>query len=73
MRVRSESVDMTVARLRTFIKRMERRYECSSDFMAAAVAAGDRHCTAEIARWLSDYRFLQRLTEGGDHEVSTNC
>ena len=71
LRVRREPVETTAERLRTFSKRMERRYECSSDFMAAAVAAGDMHSTAEIARWLSDYRTLQRLTES-DAEGSTS-
>ncbi len=72
LRVRREPVETTAERLRTFCKRMERRYECSSDFMAAAVAAGDMRSTAEIARWLSDYRTLQRLTESGDPEGPTS-
>ena len=71
LRVRRESIDATVSRLRTFIARMERRYECSSEFMAEIVGAGYQRETAEIARWLNDYRTLQSLTENDDHEVST--
>ena len=71
LRVRRESVSDTVGRLRTFIGRMERRYECSSDLMASMVAAGHARETAEIARWLSDYRTLRRLTEDAAPEDST--
>ena len=61
-RVRRESVDATITRLKTFIDRMERRYECSSEVMAAEVASGKARDTAEVARWLNDYRTLQYLT-----------
>ena len=71
LRVRREDVDTTIARLRTFIDRMERRYECSSEVMAAEVASGKSRDTAEVARWLSDYRLLQSLTEADDHDVRT--
>lgn len=71
LRVRRESVNDTAGRLRTFIGRMERRYECSSELMASMVAAGHARETAEIARWLSDYRTLQRLTEDAAREDST--
>ena len=50
---------------------MERRYECSSEFMAEIVVAGYQRETAEIARWLNDYRTLQSLTENDDREAST--
>lgn len=50
---------------------MERRYECSSEVMAAEVASGKARDTAEVARWLSDYRTLQYLTRNGDHETLT--
>ena len=69
LRVRREDVDTTIARLRTFIDRMERRYECSSEVMAAEVASGKSRDTAEVARWLSDYRTLQFLTRDGDQET----
>ena len=71
LRVRRESVGDTTGRLRTFVGRMERRYECSSELMAAMVAAGRARETAEIARWLSDYRTLQHLTEDAGPEDST--
>ena len=70
-RVRREPVDATVARLKTFIDRMERRYECSSEVMAAEVASGKARDTAEVARWLSDYRTLRFLTGSGGQETPT--
>lgn len=71
-RVRREDVDTTIARLRTFIDGMELRYECSSEVMAANVASGKARDTAEVARWLSDYRTLQFLTRNGDQETPTD-
>lgn len=71
-RVRRESVDTTIARLKTFIDRMERRYECSSEVMAVEVASGKARDTAEVARWLSDYRLLLSLTESEDPDVLTS-
>lgn len=50
---------------------MERRYECSSEVMAAEVASGKARDTAEVARWLSDYRTLQSLLASVDHETPT--
>lgn len=51
---------------------MERRYECSSEVMAAEVASGKARDTAEVARWLSDYRLLLSLTESDDPDVLTS-
>lgn len=68
LRVRRESIDVTVSRLRTFIARMERRYECSSEVMAAEVASGKARDTAEVARWLSDYQTLQYLTQKDERQ-----
>ena len=70
-RVRREPVDATIARLKTFIDRMERRYECSSEVMAAEVASGKARDTAEVARWLIDYQTLQYLTRNSDRETLT--
>ena len=69
--MRRESIDATVSRLRTFIARMERRYECSSEVMAAEVASGKARDTAEVARWLSDYQTLQSLLARVDHDDPT--
>ena len=71
LRVRREPVEATIARLQTFIARMERRYECSSEVMAAEVASGQARDTAEVARWLSDFRTLQYLTRYSDPETLT--
>ncbi len=62
-RTYQEPVEATVNRLQTFVGRMERRYECQSAFMAEAVRTGSIRDTAEIARWLSDYRTLLSLRE----------
>jgi hypothetical protein len=58
-----------IARLQTFVSRMERRYECTSDQMEKDVAAGRTRETAEVSRWLGEYRALLSLQaldpEGG--------
>ncbi|MCK6563591.1 MAG: hypothetical protein L6Q80_02440 [Dehalococcoidia bacterium] len=59
--VRQESIGTTIHRLETFVARMERRYECSSEEMAEAILAGKARETAEIARWLGEFRVLTNL------------
>jgi hypothetical protein len=63
VRVRRESVDEAVTRLRTHLERYEARYECRSDFMVQAIECGHMKETAEIGRWLSSYQALQALLE----------
>ena len=65
IRTKQEPVEAAIERLRTFVGRMEHRYECSSDFMVSAVANGHMKETAEVARWLTSYRTLQRLLARG--------
>ena len=60
-KVRRESVDETVDRLQTYIRRFERRYECRSGAMVQAVKRGRVRETAEISRWLSKYEVLTNL------------
>ena len=63
VRVRTESYEETVRRLETFIHRMERRYECPTDFVEQATLRGYMKETAEIGRWLTSYRTLGRLRQ----------
>lgn len=69
-RVVEEPIEETVRRLEAFVRRMERRYECSSDDMASAVRGGAKE-TAEVARWLISFRTLQRLRAAIGHETGT--
>ena len=64
-RIVRTTVEQERERLRTFIGRMEHRYECSSSDMERAVAAGDMRETAEVARWLTALHFLHDLTAPG--------
>jgi ribosomal protein S21 len=61
MTVRSESVEDTLKRLRTYVSRFERRYECRSQVMAEAVSSKQVRETAEIGRWLTTYHVLKDL------------
>ena len=65
-RVQRESVEDTSRRLRTLIGRMEHRYECPSEEIVTALAAGRVRETAEIARWLAAWDFLRELNAQGD-------
>jgi len=58
-----EPVETTIRRLKVFVARMEHRYECPSDEMLRAVKAGDMRETAEVERWLMNYRSLLELQE----------
>jgi len=58
---RQESIDQTIARLETFVHRMERRYEFPSSCLADALDSGEMRETAEVSRWLTSYRTLRRL------------
>ena len=64
-RVVRGTVEQESARLRTFIGRMEHRYECSSIEMEQAVASGGMRETAEVSRWLTALHFLRDLTALG--------
>jgi len=73
--VRSEPMEQTIHRLETFVSRMERRYECASDVMYAEIKAGRIRETAEVSRWLGEYRVLGELrqfTENGPETGSTS-
>jgi hypothetical protein len=60
---RQEPLDATIARLHTFLARMERRYECSTEEALQAVNRGEMKATAEVGRWLTSYRTLLHLKE----------
>lgn len=60
---RQESISDAIRRLQTYVARFERRYECSSEVMAQATLIGLVKETAEISKWLMNYRVLQNLKE----------
>lgn len=63
LRATNEPIEMTIERLRTYVRRMERRYECPSDVMSLSVLHGHMKETAEVSKWLSCYRTLRELME----------
>lgn len=71
VRVCQATIEETVERLDTYVRRMERRYECTSDFVTSAVGQGYLKETAEISRWLTSYRTLRRLQADGGPETGT--
>lgn len=60
-RVRQTTLDREIERLDTFVRRMERRYESSSEDMIAAIRHERVKETAEIAQWLVSFWALQEL------------
>jgi hypothetical protein len=58
-RSKTETIQQTIERLDQFVKRMERRYEMSSDQMTKLVQSGRFPETSEIAQWLTTHRRLQ--------------
>lgn len=60
---RQESISDAIRRLQTYVARFERRYECSSEVMDQATRTGLVKETAEISKWLMNYRVLQNLKE----------
>ena len=62
-RVKSEACSVTVRRLETFVSRMERRYECSSEAMLREVSERPSRETREVGKWLAEYSLLTRLRE----------
>ena len=70
-RVRRVDAREAVARLETFVRRMERRYEYSSEEMTERVHSGQQKCTREISLWLPRYRRMLRLREALAAETGT--
>ena len=54
------------ARLETYVRRMERRYEYGSDEMLGRLQDGTQKCTADISLWMFNYRSLVRWRDGYD-------
>ncbi len=67
VRVKSVSREAAISRLRTYVSRFERRYECPSAVMLEAVQHGLHKETAEVTRWLSNYQALKALEERSGH------
>ena len=70
-RVRRVDSRDSLALLETFVGRMERRYEYSSEEMTERVRSGQQKCTREISLWLPRYRRLLRLREALAAEAGT--
>ena len=66
LRVRRVDPAEERARLETYVRRMERRYEYGSDEMLGRLQSGVQKCTAEISQWMYRYRGLVRWLEGYD-------
>ena len=64
--VRRVDIRDEIARLETYVGRMERRYEYGSDEMQERLRSGVQKCTAEISQWLMRRRTLVRLRESLD-------
>lgn len=62
-RVCQIGLDETIERLHTYVQRMERRYECTSELALSSVAQGHMKETAEVSKWLTSYRSLLQLRE----------
>ena len=60
LRVRRIDLAKELARLETYVGRMERRYEYGSDEMLERLQSGVQKCTAEISQWMFNYRNLVR-------------
>ena len=60
--------------LRASIKRLETRYEMSSEDMERAVKSGTMKETREVGKWLQHHRVLNRLTDmGGTRSRATGA
>ena len=66
LRVRRVDPAVKRARLETYVRRMERRYEYGSDEMLERLQTGVQKCTAEISQWMFRYRSLVRWLDGYD-------
>ncbi len=71
VRVRRESVEDTISRLETYVRRFERRYECTSEAMLSAVVNKFQRETAEIGQWMMSYQALADLRTASSSETGT--
>ena len=71
LRVRRIDLAKELARLETYVGRMERRYEYGSDEMLGRLQTGVQKCTAEISQWMFNYRNLVRWRD--DYDPATGA
>ena len=69
--VLTEDIVAVIERLGTYVRRLEARYECSSEEMTTLVRSGNMKSTAEISNWLQQYRVLEQLRSAADNEAGT--
>jgi hypothetical protein len=62
-RIRTETIELAIAREERIVARYEARYGRSSRDVLEAVIRGDMKETVGVAWWLSSFRDLQRLKE----------
>ena len=67
VRTQQEPLETTIARLETYVARMEKRYECRSDEFVQCVETQKVRETAETGSWLSAYRMLVQLKNSAGH------
>ena len=65
------TVEELVRRASAGVRRMERRYECSSEEILEAVRGGRAEETWDICKWLTDYRDLKSFREGAGRETGS--
>lgn len=65
-RVARSTVQEEISRLRTYVGRMEHRYEMRSENLEPALDEGQMRETAEICRWLQAWESLRDLETLGD-------
>ena len=63
LRTKRVPLDAEIARLETFVSRMERRYECTTARMQEDIRLGQARETAEVGRWLANYQALGQLKD----------
>ena len=69
--VLTEDISTVIERLCTYVRRLETRYECSSEEMTTMVGSGYMKSTTEISNWLQQYRVLKELQEEVANEAGT--
>lgn len=65
------TLNETVTKLETIVSRFERRYECTSAEMLEMLQRGQARDTAEVSKWISTYKTLQRLRPTNGHTTGS--
>ena len=60
-------LETEVRELQANIRKMELRYECSSEYMYRAVLDGRMRETFEVCEWMADYYYLQEILASDEY------